>query len=106
MFAPMEHERWVREHISMAWMSGDLYETAGIPEEMMKCFGDEKTARKALREQLRMHALAMDGDPTEKEVYDHFDSLPDEEKQKDFEPFNSMLKLIKKYDGLRIYKLD
>ena len=106
VFAPMEHERWVREHISMAWMSGDLYETADIPEKMMKCFGDEKTARRALREQLRMHALAMDGDPTEKEVYDHFDSLPDEEKQKDFEPFNSMLKLIKKYDGLRIYKLD
>ena len=25
---------------------------------------------------------------------------------KDYEPFNSMLKLIKKFDGLRIYRLN
>ena len=30
----------------------------------------------------------------------------EEEKGKDWEPFNSMLKLIKKFDGLRIYRLN
>ena len=29
-----------------------------------------------------------------------------QEREKDYEPFNSMLKLIKKFDRLRIYKLD
>ena len=30
----------------------------------------------------------------------------DEEKLKDYEPFNSMLRLVKMFDGLRIYKVD
>ena len=105
VFAPMEHERWVREHISMGWTSGDLYETIEIPEEMIRRYGDEKSARKALREQLRMHKLAMEGEPEQAEIFAHYEGLPLEEREKDYEPFNSMLKLIKKYDGLRIYKL-
>ncbi len=105
VFAPMEHERWIREHISMGWISGDLYETATLPEEILKQFGNEKAARKALREQLRMHKLAMDGRPKKAEIYAHYEALPEDEKRKDFEPFNSMLKLIKKFDGLRIYQL-
>lgn len=106
VFAPMEHERWIREHISMGWISGNLYETAKLPAEFLKRHGDEITARKALREQLRMHKLAMDGKPKRWEIFAHYEALPEEEKKKDFEPFNSMLKLIKKFDGLRIYRLD
>ena len=106
IFAPMEHERWIREHIAMGWISGDLYEKAELPEEMLQRYGDETTARKALREQLRMHKLAMNGAPTEEEIFAHYEALPQKEKEKDYEPFNSMLKLIRKYDGLRIYKLD
>ena len=53
-----------------------------------------------------MHKLAMDGDPDDAEIFAHYEALPYEEKIKDFEPFNSMLKLIKKFDGLRIYRLD
>ena len=34
------------------------------------------------------------------------EDLPEDEKGKDYRPFNSMLKLIKKFDGLRIYKLN
>ena len=92
VFAPMEHERWIREHISMGWIYGDVYE-------------NEPDA-KALREQLRMHKLAMDGNPTRDEIFAHYAELPLSEREKDYEPFNSMLKLIKKFDGLRIYKLD
>ena len=105
VFAPMEHVRWVREHLSMAWQHGNLYETAPLTEEMIRTYGGEGNARKALREQLRMHALAMDGDPSQVEIFAHYAMLPPEEREKDYEPFNSMLKLIKKYDGLRIYRL-
>ena len=106
VIAPMEHERWVREHISMGWQRGDLYETAALPPELTERFGSEKAARKALRELWRMHKLTMDGDPTEAEVFAHYETLPEEEKEKDSAPFNSMLKLVRKYEGLRIYALD
>ena len=106
VIAPMEHERWIREHISMAWKSGDLYETAELPADMVRRYGSYEQARKALREQLRMHKLAMDGDPGTEKIRAHYEALPEEEKIKDYEPFNSMLKLIKKFDGLRIYALD
>ena len=94
-FAPMEHERWVREHLAMGWRFGTLYETAA----------DDAAAQKALREQLRMHKLCMDGDPDAEAVFAHYKALPAAEQDKDREPFNSMLKLIKKFDGLRIYRL-
>ncbi len=47
----------------------------------------------------------MDGELTEERVQAHYKSLPEKEQGKDWQPFNSMLKLIRKYDGLRIYKL-
>ncbi len=103
--ASMEHERWIREHIAMAWRKGDLYETADLPETMIKAYADKRTARKALRDQLRMHKMTMDGHPRKKDILLHYADLPQSEKEKDYEPFNSMLKLIKRFDGLRIYKL-
>ena len=106
VIAPMEHERWIREQISMGWIKGDLYETVPISDELLHRYGDETSARKALREQLRMHKLAMDGNPEEEEIFADYAALPLEEREKDYEPFNSMLKLVKRFDGLRIYKLD
>ena len=106
VFAPMEHARWIREHIAMGWKHGDLYETAELPAEMLMRYESEWAARKALREQLRMHKLAMDGDPDDQAIRAHYDALPESEKLKDYEPFNSMLKLVKKFDGLRIYSLN
>ena len=90
----------------MGWLKGDIYETAAVPEEMIERYGSEKDARRALREQLRMHKLAMDGDPSEEEIFAHYEALPLAEREKDYEPFNSMLRLIKKFDGLRIYSLN
>ena len=93
-FAPMEHKRWVMEHRSMGWTAGDLYETikSDVPSRV-------------LRERFRMHKLAMDGELTDEAVLKHYEALPESEQEKDYEPFNSMLRLIRKYDGLRIYKL-
>lgn len=64
----------------MGWKQGDMYERVSVPEGV-----DEASYRIMLREQLRCHRLASDG-------------------QKDRQLFNSMLKLLKKFDGLRIYQ--
>ena len=58
-----------------------------------------------LREQLRMHELLIDAGSSDDEIRAHYRSLAGAEQQKDFEPFNSMLKLIRSFDGLRIYRL-
>ena len=97
----MEHERWVREHQAMGWRHGDDYERVPVPHGVA-----EGPYRKMLREQMRCHKLAMDGTVTTEDIRDHYFSLSEEDQDKDWKPFNSMLKLLKKFDGLRIYKLD
>ena len=92
VFAPMEHERWIREHQAMGWMYGNLYETA-----------ESSFDPKSLREQMRCHKLAMDGEITSEDIYQHYLELSEEDKGKDWKPFNTMLELLKKFDGLRIY---
>ena len=64
-----------------------------------------KALRRTMREQMRCHKLAMDGIATTEEIREHYNALPEEDQNKDWKPFNSMLKLLKKFDGLRIYKL-
>ena len=97
VFAPMEHARWVRAHRAMGWTAGNLYETVSLEDE---------TSRYALREQMRQHKLCMNGDFGELEIARHYLLLSQEDQGKDWKPFNTMLKLIRKFDGLRIYKLD
>ena len=125
LIAPMEHERWVREHISMAWTAGNEYECVGLTEEearKLKCASvplteDEEAAlakgetslkeiRSGYREQLRRHKLGMHGAISSADIREHYMELPPEEQGKDWKPMESMLKLIKKYDGLRIYRLN
>lgn len=98
--APMEHERWQRERRAMGWLQGNAYEHAPIPPET-----DERPYRKALREQMRCHKLVMDGELTQERIHDHYRGLSEQDKGKDWLPFNSMLKLIGRFDGLRIYQL-
>ena len=99
VFAPMEHARWVRDHQAAGWLPGNEYETLPVD-------GDEETVRKALREQLRRHKLTLPDNVTEEEIYAHYETLSPEDQGKDYLPYNSMLKLLRKYDGLRIYCLD
>lgn len=81
VIGPMEQERWVKEKESMGWTEGSAY--TGHADS------------KRLRELTRTHAL----------MIDDYDELEEEEKNKDTEPMNCMLKLIEKYDGLRIYRI-
>jgi hypothetical protein len=103
VFAPMEHERWIREHSEMGWQYGDDYES--VPLGTIMPFGDEKEARRALREQMRRHKLMLSGELTSERIRAHYFTLHKEDREKDWKPFNSMLYLLKKFDGLRIYQL-
>jgi hypothetical protein len=84
---PLEHERWLREHSDMGWKFADNYED------------------KNQRERRRVHKLMLDGEITAESALEHYDHLPAEEQDKDTAPMNSMLKLIRQYDGLRIYRM-
>ena len=98
--APLEYERWLREHQAMGWRKGDLYEHVPVPQE-----ADEKSYRSALREQTRCHKLAIDGELTKEQIISHYqEHLSEYEKQMNYQPFNNMLKLLKKFDGVRIYQ--
>ena len=101
IFAPMEHERWVREHQAMGWRYGKDYETLPleVPTE------EEKNARAALREQLRCHKLCMDGNPTHDEIRAHYQRLPKVYQDLDWKPFNRLLELLKILEGSHIYRL-
>ena len=102
VIAPLEHARWIREHNAMGWRHGTDYETLPLPDMPA---AEEKAARSALREQMRCHKLAMDGEPTDAEIAAHYLGLDEADQDKDWKPFNSMLALLKKFDGLRIYRL-
>ena len=87
IIGPLEHGRWVREHKEMGWQFGDTYQS------------------KAEREQKRIHKCMMDEELTQENILKHYLSLPEDEQDKDFLPMNSMLKLLKQYEGVRIYRL-
>ena len=106
VFAPLEHERWIRDHQMMGWVYGKDYETLPLPEDVAFNSPEGKALRQARREQMRCHKLAMDGTVTTEEIRDHYFTLSEEDQDKDWKPFNSMLRLLKKFDGLRIYRLD
>ena len=72
-----------------------------IPEEP-----DETAHRATLCEQMRCHRLVMAGMPTRAQIRKRYEALSDDEKNRDWMPFNSMLKLIRRFDGLRIYRFD
>lgn len=87
IIGPLEHGRWLKEHREMGWRFGDSYQS------------------KAEREQLRLHKCMMDEELTEENIKKHYLELPEEEQGKDYLPMNSMLKLLKQYEGVRIYRL-
>ena len=103
IFAPMEHERWLREHQMHGWIFGEDYEYVPLGAANKE---EDRKLRQNLREQMRCHKLMMDGELSPERVRDHYLSLPEADQDKDWKPFNSMLKLLKRFDGLRIYKLD
>lgn len=96
VIGPLEHKRWNEEKWMMGWAYGTAYEEEEVIRKASIPGCDEKTVRGILREQMRMHKL----------LIDPFEELSKAEQDKDTEPMNCMLRLIREYDGLRIYRID
>jgi hypothetical protein len=111
---PLEHGRWLEEHYEMGWeyiseeeLKNIVRDETGITDENSDDFNN---AFKIKREILRKHwdmipKYEYSGEHIDmKLVNDHYSGLGEEQK-KDTEPMNHMIGLLKKFDGLRIYRL-
>lgn len=87
---PLEHQRWLQEHYDMGW-------TYGTPE-------------RARREQVRQHKDMIPGwtgeTVTPELAGQNYDRLDKAEQDKDTEPMECMLAMLRMFDGLRIYRLN
>lgn len=87
----LEHQRWLQEHYDMGWEYG--------------------TPAKADRDLLRQHKdLVPDFTAGQTEVSDeqakaNYERLDKAEQDKDTEPMECMLAMLRMFDGLRIYRL-
>lgn len=81
----LEHMRWCNEKAEMGWSYGTDYEREGYT-------GKQKKRARAL---CRRHKDMVD-----------FSELPREEVLKDSEPMKLMIKLLKVFDGLSIYRIN
>lgn len=86
----LEHQRWLQEHYDMGW-------TYGTPE-------------KAQRDLLRQHKDMIpqfDGqfEVSEEAAKANYQRLDKAEQDKDTDPMECMLALLRMFDGLRIYRL-
>ncbi|MBR4343886.1 MAG: hypothetical protein IKP88_14530 [Lachnospiraceae bacterium] len=98
IIGPIEHGRWVREHKASGWIFGDSY----VKKDANGNYTKEED-RKA-RECLRIHRCMMDEELTEKNIQNHYETLPEADKDKDTKPWNTMIQQIGKFDGLRLYR--
>jgi hypothetical protein len=89
----LEHHRWLQEHADMGWVYG--------------------TPEKAERDLLRHHKDMIPGynpkiqpDISIEQAKENYKRLDQAEQDKDTEPMECMLAMMKMFDGLRIYRLN
>ncbi len=93
IIGPMEHQRWLLEHYEMGWKHKEVQS-------------------KDQRENERVHPdmipedLMENGRITKEAARKNYQRLDKAEQDKDTEPMDAMLKILKLFDGLRIYRLD
>ncbi len=87
----LEHRRWLQEHYDMGW-------TYGVPE---------KPQRELVRQHWDMipEQISENGVISLEEAKKNYCRLDKEEQDKDIEPMECMLAMLKVFDGVRIYRL-
>ena len=85
----LEHRRWLQEHYDMGW-------TYGNPEKEKRDF--ERRHRDMIPEFGKF-------DVSDEEAKCNYERLDKETQDKDSEPMECMLSLLKMFDGLRIYRI-
>lgn len=88
---PMEHERWLQEHLDMGWGYGKL---KGAEREQKRLHGDMIQESMLIAGKLTSEAAAL-----------HYKMLDKKEQDKDVEPMNAMLALLGMFDGARVYRI-
>ena len=84
----LEHQRWLQEHYDMGW-------TYGNPEK------DERDLERKHRD---MIPDFMGFDVSDEAAEENYKRLDKAEQDKDTEPMECMLAMLKMFDGLRIYR--
>ena len=87
----LEHQRWLQEHYDMGWVYGT----------------PEKKDRDLLRQHMDMVPDHNENEYTIslQEAKNNYKRLDKEEQDKDTDPMECMLAMLKMFDGLRIYRL-
>lgn len=87
----LEHQRWLQEHYDMGWVYGT----------------PEKKDRDFLRQHMDMVPDHNENEYTIslQEAKNNYKRLDKEEQDKDTDPMECMLAMLKMFDGLRIYRL-
>jgi hypothetical protein len=90
----VEHKRWLQEHIDMGWVDGNP-ETKQ-ERELERCHKDM-----VIGYQFKDQRYVSDD-----QVRENYKRLDKEEQDKDTEPMECMLAMLRVYDGLRFYRLN
>ncbi len=91
IIGPLEHGRWLRDHLEMGWKQGDFT-------------GDERELMRAHRDMID-DSFLVKGELTQEACSLHYKMLNKEEQDKDVKPMNAMLDLLNIFDGVRVYRL-
>ena len=92
IIGPMEHERWLQEHLDMGWGYGKL---KGAEREQKRLHGD-----------MIDEVMLIDGKLIPEAARLHYIMLDKEEQDKDIAPMNAMLALLGMFDGVRVYRYE
>ena len=87
----LEHRRWLQEHYDMGWEYGE-------PSE------DERELTRKHRDMIPDFDLSQ-AEVTEGQAEENYKRIGNEEQEKDTDPMECMLALLRMFDGLRIYRL-
>ncbi len=107
---PLEHKRWLEEHYEMGWEYASKEELEEIVKEEMgtsDISSDEfKKAFMIKRENWGMipHYEYSGDELKTEEVRQNYDHIGQEEQYKDTKPMEHMVGLLKRFDGLPIYR--
>lgn len=86
----LEHQRWLQEHYDMGWIYGE----------------PEKKDRELLRQHKDMIPEFTEFEVSKEAANANYERLDKAEQDKDTDPMECMLAMLKMFDGIRIYRLN
>ncbi len=91
IIGPLEHQRWLQERYDMGWIHGNTTDREGdrVHPDLIEDLSVGETGVVISREQAK----------------ENYMRLNKEEQDKDTDPMECMLAMLKMFDGLRIYRL-